>query len=241
MELEQKYNMDEVCKNLETRLSKSKVYKDFINSLIKNANVSKCINKLEKESSRKLDDNFIEDVFKDVGYVKLLSLMLGLENEFCEMMLLAAKEENIFSSIINTKFVETIYGNPDKKDLSLNDALFTILESVFGLDSIINSLTDDSALIKRFDVVMGNQNPNLANEFSSLINGLYDIAKDAKSYDEITSLIKNHSYDLRTFILAGLNKQNDEIMKDPNGNYGMYKVLYNNILNLIGRADSKNM
>lgn len=241
MELFDKYYLTNAYKKLNNKIINSKEYADYAYMITSDEKVSKKLKEAFTFADNKVSYDDISKMFDDIHFVGELSKVLGIEDKFSDMILAAVKDENIFSTIINTKFVETMYGNSNKEDLSANDALFTILESIFGLDRIIESITKENVLLERFNTVMQSKDQNMVNDFALLISNLYNMLDGEKDYNRIKQIINNNSQELRPFILAGLYKMNDEISKKEHGNFDSYNELYNRVLDVIGKANNKKM
>lgn len=235
------YYLKLAYKKLNNKIYNSKEYADYAYQITSDEKVSEKIKEAFTFENNQVSYDSIGKMFEDIDFVGELSEVLGLENKFSDVILSSVKDENIFSTIINTKFVETMYGNSNKEDLSANDALFTILESVFGLDTIIMSITNQNVLLERFNTVMQSDDQNMVNEFALLISNLYKMLDGEKDYSKIKHIISNNSEELRPFILAGLFKMNDDISKKEHSNFDAYNELYNRVLDVVGKADNKKM
>ena len=92
----------------------------------------------ETSNNKKEDPKVIIEDIKNIDIVNECSIYLNIDKEFNSAITKGILTDNLISNIINIKYIETLYGNPNKEDLNVNDALFIILESVFGLTQLFS-------------------------------------------------------------------------------------------------------
>ena len=185
------------------------------------------------------DIDLFNSVIKDVEYIYYLSTILGMENDFIKCALDAVKIDSAIETVINTKFIETLYGNPFKEDISLNDILFTLLESIIGLDTIIESFKDRSLLIKKVNINM--KDDGSFNALNIIFNSIYEDLKYCDNYDEIINVINSYKDDLALYIERGLNSQAISVINNPNGNFSEYDFLLERLKEILPNKDTKKM
>ena len=170
----------------------------------------------------------------------MFKMKLGKENDFAKCAISSVLTDNAIESVINVKFIETLYGNPLKNDISLNDVLFLILESVIGLDTIIMSFYDRNIITLRVNEIMKNKKGDFEG-FNVIINNIYNGLSDCQSYDEIITGLSDYKDELADYIQGGLDMQLYEIMNNPQGSYDNYNMLFARINDLIPKINAKKM
>lgn len=229
-----KKNIEKAYEVLDNKIINSNEFARFIAQMIEDRKLESKIKDAFTFNGR-YDIKALEESFYDIDFLKELSSVIGNDKEYSKMITEAVMEDNPVLTIINTKFVETKYGNTNKEDLSVIDALFTILEVVFSLDTIIESFEDKNVLISRFNDVMKDNNPDEINRFIYLISKIYHELKDEKDYNKIIENIRNKRSELSKYILAGYEKQVDEVSNDLNSSFEKTDNLFNNVMDIIGR------
>lgn len=228
-------DLKSVYKYLNNLITHSSSYSDLIYLLTTDKKIVAKIKELLKN-----DVSLFNDLIKDVGFIHELSLALGKEEKFTKCVINAVKKDNAVETIINTKFIETFYGNSLKEDVSLNDVMFLILESIIGLDTIIKSFSENDKIVSRINAVMSEKEGDF-NSLNNLINKIYNSLIKCKSYDEIVDELAKYRNELVNYIQGGMDFQLYEIMNDPNGNYENYDLLLSRLGELMIKINAKIM
>lgn len=234
--------LEETYNELEKKIILSESY---INFIIKNVIENKTFEAKIREYF--LDDNGVfqgqkfYEFMQDVKYMEMLSHALGIEDEFYAVTMNGAKANNVYDTVVNTKLLETLYGNPKKDDFTYIDIIFKIFECVFSLDVILMSLKDKNVLKQKFRNVLKRSSEfdssdinfeEYFNEFFNEIEELYKNTSDIKDYEQIKAYIKNNCDGLIPYIMAGLNAHINIIIKDENGSFKDYDPMMEEILDL---------
>ena len=207
------YSLNDAYNQIKKKIIDSKDYANYVYYITSDPIISKKFNESTSYEKDGKTVSFASEVVENIDFINEFSKVYGLDSVFCDTILKAFGDDNIIDKVINTKFTETLYGNPSKEDLNSIDALFTILESVFGLDTIIKSFNDKTILDRRFKEVTGVLDDSLEYDFLSLINKIYNETCTLNSYDYIKKVIKSYKDELNSYILPGLVKQIDEETK----------------------------
>ena len=232
--------LDKAYDILKEKIVESSCYNDYIYRIMNDEVIGK---KFDEVTSYEKDGkvlSFASSAVKNVDFINEFSKMYGLDKEFCSIILKAFDSNTITEKIINTKFIETLYGNPNKEDLTNIDALFTIYESVFGLNCLTLFILDDKALDDRFRSVFNTFDKSLEYNFLNIINKVYEETKDLKNYDDIKDVFANYADDIMPFALPGLIKQIDE-QANKNCNFSNTDNLRDRVVQLIGLNVKKKM
>lgn len=233
--------LDNAYDIIKRRISDSKGYQDYVYYITSDKNIGK---KLEESTSYEKDGkvvSFTSELIENIDFINDFSNVYGLDEDFCRIAIKTFDNDSIMNKIINTKFTETLYGNPSKEDLSNVDALFTILESFFGLDTIIKSVTYKRVLNDRFLTVLKTDDKSLEYDFISLIEKIYNETVNLKSYEEVKMVINNYKDELKVFAMPGLITQLNEVSLDDNGSFKRTNILRDRLVDLIGTDINKKM
>ena len=236
-------NLKNAYKKIEDKIISSNEHKDFIEYLIKETNFVDYF-VVDKE----LNTKTAKMAINDLDFLNLIcdKNNLNKENEFHDFMIKAVESDRLIDieKVIYTFMLETKYGNPkreNKKDFTLNDRLFYILQAIYGLDSLILSCNDNMILVNRFNDVMETSNiddfTNFLNVFSEIRNKLLKTINE----EELSVLFNEEKDSFRDYVLAGIDKQYTEVTKDKNGNFSKVDDLLSLISNDLGFNAAKKM
>ena len=225
---DQKYYLEVAYKELENKVFNNSNYHSFITSLA------------DTEEFRELftfDDKFnsvlAEKALSNLDNLRFIcnnSTGLKKEKEFHDMLSSCIKENNAISTIVNTYLMDTKYGNierEEKDNYIINDKMFYIMQSIFGLNTLVESVKNKDVLLKRFTEISGLYESEDINNFISVIEEMY-FKKEEK--DVIQSKIEY----LKPFILSGLQKQLTEVSNSYDDTFIKYNYLYEIVTDIIG-------
>lgn len=174
----------------------------------------------------KFDENVnyevLDKALSNIDNLQTICFDTNKEKEFHDMVVKALKEadKDAISTIVDTYFIETLYGNPDRMemdDYNFNDKMFYILQGIFGLDTLTLSIENKKALFNRYQLVSGSNDINEVENFINIIEETY------KSND--SNIFESKKDVLNPYILSGLDMQLNEISNNPKGNFSGYDNL----------------
>lgn len=234
-------SLDIAYSKIKRRISNSKDYQEYVYHITTDKKLGE---KFAESTSYEKDGktiSFASQMVENIDFINTFSNAFGLDKEFNNIITSTFNNDSVIDKIINTKFIETLYGNPSKEDLSNIDALFTVLESFFGLDTIIKSVSDKNVLNDRFLKVLNANDQALEYDFISLIEKIYNETVDLKTYEEIKAVVNNYREELKVFVMPGLITQLNEVSLDDNGSFRRTDILKNRLVDLIGTDINKKM
>ena len=230
--------LNQAEEKLNSKILKSEVYRKYVDSIMSNKALINKVREFSKKIGNGFDEKYFEELLRtDIDFCNKISSTLKLSMEFSKVMFKASRDENLYSSIIYTKLSETMYGNELKDDISRIDVLFTILESVFSLDCLLDSLSNKDVLSERFNTVFNGESPL---NFDINLKQVLELIKDKKSYDDIKVALNSKMKDLMPYIATGLDKQATEVSKSRHGLFDRWDFLYNTVMDLSGKQKKIN-
>lgn len=224
-------NLTAIYKILENKIMNSSEYNKFLHDVITKETLGIKTDKIE-DFEQLLDFNLddLSDVFNNENSP-------WYEERFHEFITEATKDEDIMQTIINNGIIETKYGNPERRkinDYTLNDMMFKILQGVFSSEVLLLSVSDKNALKYRFDVIK--EDEMNFDDFKQLIEKIYVDSKGLNDIERVKDVLKANVGELKPYILAGVQKQINEISNSKNGNFKefdeLYKALINDVLEI---------
>ena len=233
-----KYNQEIAYKKIENKVYSSSSYYKFL------FNISK-LDKFREifTFDGKFDANISNEVMNNLDLLRYIcngETGMNLEKEFHDTLVSAAKEEDAISSVINTYLIEIKYGNPyrvELNDYTTNDKLFSILESIFGLDTLILSVNNKGILLDRFNNIMETNDLEEANRFIEIIENLYNSITKEKHPESAQQIIESYKDVLKPYISAGFQKQLNEISNNKHQNFKSFDILYKKVTEDILKID----
>ena len=153
---------------------------------------------------------------------------LKKENEFHNMIINCVSNEDAITTIVNTFLMETKYGNPKRENLddyTLNDRMFYILQSIFGLDTLIESVINKEVLFHKFCEITKDYNEKEVENFISLIDEIYKEAKMLNDPNEIKNYIVSRKEDLKQYIYENEIADLDKISNSEHGSFQKHDEL----------------
>lgn len=224
-------NLTAIYKILENKIMNSSEYNKFLHDVITKETLGIKTDKIE-DFEQLLDFNLddLSDIFNNENSP-------WYEERFHEFITEATKDEDIMQTIINNGIIETKYGNPERRkinDYTLNDMMFKILQGVFSSEVLLLSVSDKNALKYRFDVIK--EDEMNFDDFKQLIEKIYVDSKGLNDIERVKDVLKANVGELKPYILAGVQKQINEISNSKNGNFKefdeLYKALINDVLEI---------
>lgn len=224
-------NLTAIYKILENKIMNSSEYNKFLHDVITKETLGIKTDKIE-DFEQLLDFNLddLSDIFNNENSP-------WYEERFHEFITEATKDEDIMQTIINNGIIETKYGNPERRkinDYTLNDMMFKILQGVFSSEVLLLSVSDKNALKYRFDVIK--EDEMNFDDFKQLIEKIYVDSKGLNDIERVKDVLKANVGELKSYILAGVQKQINEISNSKNGNFKefdeLYKALINDVLEI---------
>lgn len=216
--------MNNIYKVLKNRILKSKSYSNYA------VGITDDIYKYFLELGINESNNY-ELAFKNIDFMDSFSRnILHNEKEFNKVLFSSFDEEvDVIRQIVSKKFLETYIGNENKEDLDEIDAFFPLLESIFGLDTLLLSIKDSSVLISKFRNVF---NMDIAN-FYEAFSKIYKEAK-GKNYDEIISIIRNNSSELKDYVTTGILFEISDVSNNDKKNFEKANELLARSIEILG-------
>ncbi len=238
-----KYNKAVAYKIIEDKLKKTDSFQDFILYI---GHLDSFIEIFTFDNGE-FDNKFALKALENLEALRFIcndETGLHEEEKLHDALVESVKDNNAISTIINTYLIETKYGNPKRVELddyTPNDKLFAILEIIFGLDTLILSVSDRRKLWERFcEVTENNETDEMVN-FNDAMEKLYEFSKDSNP-EVFMSAIESYSDYLKPYILAGINKQCNEIAKTEHGSFEHFNNLYEMVTkDVLGIEKNKKM
>lgn len=228
-------NLQTAYETIEKKIIRSESYNEFLYYITNSAEISK-----------KVEDAFVfpqgEDLelfvkgTENIRFMESLADLIGVSNEFNRAIRQSVENEEAIDYVIDTHFIETKFGNIDKEDATYVDALFPILESIFGLDILIKGVKDKNSLLERFNKITGDTTGLEAAEFNEMFTTLFNEVKTLKNYDEVLAVIRNNRDSLAPYILNGNSLTLKEITNNNNGSFESYDRMMKNLMDVIGSS-----
>lgn len=215
-----KKNYDLIC----NKIINSKEYIDYVVSITDD---------MYKEFPElfKCDEKVYNNALKDITFMQTFSkYVLNKEEELNKIIFNCLESySNVFNKITCKKFMETYVGDLNKDDLNEVDVLFPLIEAIFGLDNLLESVENINVLEYEFNRLYG-QDIEYFNEF---FENLYNECKN-KKYDEMIEIVRNYDTTLSYYIGIGMANRVNEVENDETKNFRETNILYNNIIRILG-------
>lgn len=228
-------NLTAIYKILENKIMNSSEYNKFLHDVITKETLG--IKTDKSEDLEQLLYNLTKFNLDDLSDIFNNENSPWYEERFHEFITDATKDEDIMQTIINNGIIETKYGNPERRkinDYTLNDMMFKILQGVFSSEVLLLSVSDKNALKYRFDVIK--EDEMNFDDFKQLIEKIYVDSKGLNDIERVKDVLKANVGELKPYILAGVQKQINEISNSKNGNFKefdeLYKALINDVLEI---------
>ena len=229
-------NIELAYEKVEEKIILSESYVNFIiKNIIDNKTFESKIREYFSDETGAFQSERFYEFIQDIKYMEMLSHALGIEDEFYVATINGAKDNNLIDTVINTKLLETKYGNPYKKDFTCNDVIFSILETIFGLDTLMESVSNKKVLIEKFKRVLAYSSEFNINstkdcednyvQFYEELNNLYKNTFNMTDYEEIKEYVKDNCNGLKPFIQAGLSSHVRKVVWGEKDSYKEYDSL----------------
>lgn len=241
-----KYYLNSAYGILKNKLVKSKNYWELIYFLTTDKRVSKKVEKVFEGIEEQSDE-----LFRNVDFVSYLCTVLDedekninntinsseetktpIQDKFTNSIINSVKTDNPVESIINIKFIETLYGNTIKNDISSNDVLFTLLEGILGLDTIIKSFVEKELVQLRINEIMKNNKVSFY-VFEELFSELYNDLQDCYDYEQTLKVLSKYTDRLMPYVYNGIMAQIDDTSFSENKNFEQYENLQERIKKIL--------
>ena len=240
MASKQEIELNRAYKALEKKVLSSDSYRKFITSVADLKEFREIFS-----YNGKFNDALAEESLKDLDNLRYIcnnETRLKKEDEFHQMIINCVSNEDVITNIVNTFFMETKYGNPKREklnDYTLNDRMFYILQSIFGIDTLTESINNKDVLFHKFNEVTMDYSGKEAEYFINLIDEIYKEASIIQDPEEMKNYISSKKQDLSKYILDGSKVQLREVTNSENGEFNKY----NNLDKIISEIfdDSKKM
>ncbi|MBQ9012543.1 MAG: hypothetical protein IJ094_03100 [Bacilli bacterium] len=253
--------IEEIYKELDNRIKQSKQYIEFAHKISLDSDTNKNNNdvtfrdiftfekEVETSEGIKLISNFDSEVaskaFSHIGVMKKVCDILNLDNEFHDVIIKANESSNVLVNICNTHFLNVKYGDPSNEtlnDYSLNDRLFYIIETIFGLDTIVNSYYDKDAFNKQLNYIMQDYSGTALDNLTMILEDMYNELKDEKDEETIKNRIREYKDALKPYVSAGIQAQIDETIRSDKKSYDNVTRLEETVIkDILGYSLNKKM
>jgi hypothetical protein len=216
---EKKQNIDKAYVKIESEILSTLQYKRFISYLLQLQEF--------KDSftiNNEFDANLAKKATESLDVLRYLcndETGIGKEKDFHDFILKAIEElpYGPAQKVVYTYMLETKYGNPKRSDYTLNDMLFYILQSVYGMDFLILTCTNNKVSVERFFDVLKTEEPNLLSDFFGQFYELRQTLYNEEDRDVIKQKFEEKKDFFMPYIVAGISNQYDEESRNKNANF----------------------
>lgn len=192
-------------------------------------------NKFLHDNKSELEEYFVKDLEFDVDlflrnannidFIYERYIEKGKEREINRALRSSITSNNGIHYIILNKYFDTIYGNLDKDDFSVNDYLYGIIEAIYGTDTVIEAISNPEILkqknkeIKQYfkNKGLNISQHNLYLEFDNILKSLsekmgeeIDIAINSVPNQDVYNSLERLYKELESIIHQSIYKRVDE-------------------------------